>query len=112
MPGSFTPLGNVLPLLKEADDRLLVIGAGDEVTLRFAAPKEPLPKGWKRDFFFYSHGWEKDCNLLTVLGETADTLPFSGMRGYPWPADQEAPKRMDPLTRRQSAAFWKAILRW
>jgi tetratricopeptide (TPR) repeat protein len=112
MPGSFTPLGNVLPLLKQRDDRLLVIGAGDEVTLRFKAPDRPLPQGWKRDFFFYSYGWEKDCNLLTVLGETADTLPFSAMRSYPWPADQQAPKRLDPLTRRQAPAFWKAIQRW
>jgi hypothetical protein len=112
MPGSFTPFGNVLPLLQQRDDRLLVIGAGDEVTLRFKAPKEPLPPGWKRDFFFYSAGWEKDCNLLTVLGESADPLPFKEMRGYPWPADQQAPKRTDPLTRTQPPGFWKAIQRW
>ena len=112
MPGSFTPFGDVLPLLEKRDDRLLVIGAGDEVTLRFQAPKEPLPPGWKRDFFFYSAGWEKDCNLLTVLGESADPLPFEAMRGYPWPADQQAPKRTDPLTRTQPPGFWKAILRW
>lgn len=112
MQGSFTPFGNVLPLLEQADDRLLVIGAGDEVTLRFMSPAEPPPPGWKRDFFFYSAGWEKDCNLLTVLGETADPLPFQAMRGYPWPADQQPPKRFDPLTRTQPPAFWKAIQRW
>jgi len=112
MPGSFTPYGNVLPLLERRDDRLLVIGAGDEVTLRFKVPKEPLPPGWKRDFFFYSAGWEKDCNLLTVLGESADPLPFKAMRGYPWPTDQEAPKRTDPVTRTQPPGFWKAIQRW
>jgi hypothetical protein len=112
MQGSFTPFGNVLPLLEQRDDRLLVIGAGDEVTLRFKAPTEPLPAGWKRDFFFYSAGWEKDCNLLTVLGESVDPLPFQAMRSYPWPPDQQAPKRTDPLTRMQPLGFWKAIQRW
>jgi hypothetical protein len=112
MQGSFTPWGDVRPLLDQADDRLLVIGAGDEVTLRFNAPAEPLPLGWKRDFFFYSAGWEKDCNLLTVLGESADPLPFKAMRGYPWPGDQQAPQASDPLTRTQSPGFWRAIKRW
>lgn len=112
MQGGFTPWGDVKPLLEQADDRLLVIGAGDEVTLRFQAPAEPLPAGWKRDFFFYSAGWEKDGNLLTMLGETADPPPFRAMNAYPWPADQSPPTTTDPATRRQSPAFWKAIQRW
>jgi hypothetical protein len=112
MEGSFTPYGNVRPLLTERDDRLLVIGAGDEVTLRFEAGNPP-PAGWRRDFFFYSAGWEKDCNLLTVLGESVDPLPYEAMPGYPWPADAKSPPGRGPLPgREQSVEFWKSILRY
>jgi hypothetical protein len=113
MQGAFTQYGDVRSLLEQTDDRLLVIGAGDEVTLEFAAPLEPLSGGWKRDFFFYSAGWEKDGNLLTVLGETVDPLPFLAMPSYPWPAEKQSERRRENQTlRTQSAEFWKSILRW
>jgi hypothetical protein len=112
MAGVFTRYGDVLPLLKESDDRLVVMGAGDEISLRLAAPQEPLPAGWKRDFFIYNVGWDKDCNLLTVLGETADPLPRRGVGGYPTPEAATEPQSKSQLSRTQPPGFWKAIQRW
>ncbi|HEX5104126.1 MAG TPA: CRTAC1 family protein [Pirellulaceae bacterium] len=119
MAGAFTRLGDVQPLLTQRDDHLLVIGAGDEVTLRFRVPDQPPPAGWKRDFLFYSVGWDKDCNLLTVLGETTEPLPFEGMPSYPWPPGEApvlSPEYQDYLrtyqTRHQSNGFWRLIQRF
>jgi hypothetical protein len=112
MAGAFTRFGDVSSLLAQSDDRLVVFGAGEEMTLRFAVPAVPVPKGWKRDFFLYSVGWDKDCNLLTVLGETADPPPFRAMTGYPWRPDEKLPAIATEPSRTQSPAFWKTIQRW
>jgi hypothetical protein len=115
MKGQFTRYGDVLDLIRSRDDRLLVLGAGDEATLRFTAPADP-PPGWKRDFLLYSVGWDKDANLCTVLGETVEPLPFRSMTGYPPlpgerpPASAEYQKYLrDYQTRVQDNAFWRAI---
>ena len=118
MLGRFTRYGEVRELLTQRDDRLLVMGAGDEVTLRFAAGDMPLPEGWTRDFLLYSVGWDKDANLETVLGQSSEPLPFAAMSGYPWPPDQQPPDSPEYReylrkyqTRRQPAAYWNAIRR-
>jgi hypothetical protein len=92
------------------------MGAGDETTLRFAMPPEPLPDGWKRDFLLYSVGWDKDANLETIAGQSSEPLPFADMRSYPWPADQDSPDssgyrdyQRQYQTRLQSAAYWQAV---
>jgi tetratricopeptide (TPR) repeat protein len=114
MHGAFTRLGDVAELLQTRDDRLVVIGAGDEITLSFQVPDKPLPDGWKRDFLLYSAGWEKDANVLTVLGQTVEPLPFQAMTAYPWPPGQSGPSSpayQDFLckyqTRRQTNEFWR-----
>ena len=114
MLGRFTRLGDVKELLTASDDRLLVMGAGDETTLRFAVPNEPLPPGWKRDFFLYSVGWDKDANLETILGQTVEPLPFRAMTAYPWPATEKSPDSAAYLqylreyqTREQTPAYWR-----
>jgi len=92
-----------------------VLGSGDEMTLRFSAPKQPLPAGWKRDFLLYSVGWDKDCDMNTVYGDTTEPLPYNAMPSYPYPADKPFPedeKHQDYLrrwqTRKQSfKGFWK-----
>jgi hypothetical protein len=115
MFGTFTRFGDVKPLLDASDDRLLVMGAGDEATLEFEALPDP-PPGWKRDFLFYSVGWDKDCNLLTVAGEDSGPLPFRSMSSYPWPGDESLPNSPEYReyertyqTRRQGSSFWKEI---
>ena len=114
MHGRFTRFGDVKELLTERDDRLLVMGAGDEVTVIFQVPEKPLPRAWKRDFLLYNAGWEKDGNVLTVLGQTVEPLPFQAMTAYPWPDGETVPRSpayQEYLrkyeTRRQTNQFWR-----
>jgi len=83
--GRFTRYGDVLPLLRDADDQTVIIASGDEMTLEFpesAAP--PLPAGWKRDFLFFNVAWMKDADLHTAAGQTVEPLPFHAMTRYPY----------------------------
>ena len=117
MRGAFTRLGDVGDLVGEEDDLLVVMGAGDEMTLTFPLPPGPKP-GWKRDFLLESVGWDKDANLATAEGQTVEPLPFRGMRSYP-PAEDDGPADSpareawlrERQTRRQGEAYWGAIRR-
>lgn len=82
MAGRFTRYGDVRELLERTDDRLAVFGAGDEIVVEFEALPEP-PAGWTRDFLLHNTGWEKDCLLNTVTGQTVEPMPFQAMRDYP-----------------------------
>ena len=82
MPGTYTRLGDVLPLLAVADDQYVVFGAGDEMALRFKAL--PLPaEGETRTFFLYSDAFLKDADLNTLGGRTVEPLPRHGQQDYP-----------------------------
>lgn len=85
MEGNFTRYGDVLELLTARDDRMAVLGCGDECTLKFRVPPPP-PEGWTRDFLIYNVGWDKDCNPQNIYGKTVEPLPFQAMQSYP-PAD-------------------------
>ena len=119
MEGRFTRYGEVTELLTSQDDRLVVMGAGDAMTLRFAVPQEPPPPGWTRDYVLYSVGWDKDADLNTVLGQTAEPLPRVGMKRYPFapndpPPDTPAYRQFlrKYQTRKQPAArFWRMPVR-
>ena len=119
MAGAFTRLGDVLPLLTERDDQLVVTGCGDEIQLAFAVPSEPLPAGWVRDFVIYNVGWDKDCDLNTVYGETVEPLPFRDMTvyahrdGQPRPLDDEYLRYIKTYQTRGQARpqFWSEIRR-
>ncbi|HEX7446989.1 MAG TPA: hypothetical protein VF306_05560, partial [Pirellulales bacterium] len=91
MEGNFTRYGPVDELLAETDDLLVIVGAGDELSLNFAVPAADPPAGWKRDFLIYNAGWDKDCDLNTVYGETVEPLPFAAMSGYPYGGDESYP---------------------
>ncbi|MFM8282166.1 MAG: CRTAC1 family protein [Planctomycetaceae bacterium] len=115
MDGCVTAFGDVRDLLDSSDDRLVVMGAGDEVTVEFDVPAPP-PAGWTRDFLFKSVGWDKDANLATAAGQGVDPLPFRAMRGYPPAPDDpppDSPERRtwlrDRQTRRQTDTFWRAL---
>ncbi len=126
MRGRFTRYGDVLPLLLQSDGRLVVLGAGDELTLRFAEPEESPPPGWRRDFLLYSVGWDKDANLNTLHGQDVEPLPFVEMESYPYPTGAEPSGRefesylRDYQTREQNLPwFWQYLhpdapedLRW
>jgi tetratricopeptide (TPR) repeat protein len=90
-PGLYTRYGDVLPLLGQIDDRLLIMGSGDELRLRFDAALPPLPAGWTRDFLLKVDGWAKDRDPNTAFGGTVEPLPFHAMSRYPYPAAEHFP---------------------
>src|SRR5436309_4233405 len=55
--GHFTRYGDVLPLLREADDQSVIIASGDEMSLEFPDAAPPLPNGWKRDLLLFNFAW-------------------------------------------------------
>ncbi len=84
-PGNYTRYGDVRELLTTIDDRFAILGAGDEIDLRFAADRLPeLPAGWRRDFLLMVDGWAKENEANTAFGDSVDPLPFHTMSGYPY----------------------------
>jgi hypothetical protein len=85
LTGYYTRYGDVLPLLKQADDEYIIAAGGDQVSIDFDATRlPPLPVGWRRDFLLYSEGWVKDGDLNTAYGQTVAPLPFHEMPAYPY----------------------------
>ncbi len=91
-PGNYTRYGSVQDLLWKQDDRLVVLGSGDEIRLRFAATGLPaLPVGWTRDYLLLVDGWAKDADANTAFSQSVLPLPFHGMSRYPYPANEHYP---------------------
>jgi tetratricopeptide (TPR) repeat protein len=85
LAGRYTRTGDVTPLLAAADDRLVILAAGDEVRLRFDARSlPPVRPGTTRTVFLESHGWDKDADKNTWRATTMEPLPFRAMSGYPY----------------------------
>jgi hypothetical protein len=83
--GAYTRLGDVRELLTAADDRHVVFGSGDEVQLEFdSAGLPPIPPGWKRDYFFFADGFEKDMDFYAADGQTVEPIPVHAMPDYPY----------------------------
>jgi hypothetical protein len=72
--GYYTRLGDVRELLRDVDDRYVIMNAGDELRLAFPAPVAP-PEGWRRDFVLIGDGWEKDGDYNTSFSKTVLPLP-------------------------------------
>ncbi len=82
--GRLTRLGDVTDLLLAADDRFVLCGPGDEITVRFDATKLPaLKDGWVRSFVLRTRGYCKDTSPTTVTGGDVGPLPFRAMPNYP-----------------------------
>ncbi len=95
MLGRFTRYGEVPELLRNQDDRMVVMGPGDELTVEFLAPKEDPPAGWKRDFVLYNVGWDKDADLSTVYGQSSEPYPFKAMTQYPLAPEESDPSSLE-----------------
>jgi Tfp pilus assembly protein PilF len=90
--GRYTRYGSVSLLLAKADDRLVAMSPGDEITVKFSARNLPsLASGWKRDFFLDAYGYAKDGEPNTAFARSVDPLPFRAMPNYPPPAAWPAP---------------------
>jgi len=95
-PGSYTRYGDVVALVQTADDRMVVMGSGDELSLDFPASSLPrLPNGWTRDFLLLVDGWAKDADPNTAFSQSVLPLPFHAMSAYPYKASEHFPS--DPL---------------
>ena len=91
-PGLYTRYGEVGMLLERVDERLVVMGSGDEIRLRFDAGALPaLPAGWRRDFLLKVDGWAKDRDANTWNGQSVQPLPFHKMSGYPYSKGERHP---------------------
>ncbi|MEL6105296.1 MAG: FG-GAP-like repeat-containing protein [Planctomycetota bacterium] len=111
--GSVSRFGDCTERLREWDDAMVVISGGDEIRVRFNAPVEDPPPGWKRDFVLHCVGWDKDADLNTLTGQSIDPLPARQMTSYPPTIDStstfDAVRQINQseLRRRQSfRAFW------
>ncbi len=83
-PGSYTRFGSVGELLDQEDDRFVIMGAGDEIELRFRAAELPaLVSGQVRDYLLLVDGWAKENESNTAFGDSVAPLPFHSMSGYP-----------------------------
>ena len=92
MAGDYTRYGEVAELLHEADDCYVIMGHGEELTLRF--PVEafgPAPKGRRRTFILKTDSFCKDMDLYTAYPDTVEPLPFHAMSGYPYGPDERYP---------------------
>ncbi len=91
-PGLYTRLGDVLPLVQEAEDMFVVMGSGDALHVRFDASQLPeLPDGWRRDYLVYLDGWAKDRDHSCADVEYTEPFPFHGMSGFPYGEDEHFP---------------------
>jgi hypothetical protein len=92
LTGRLTRYGDVTPLLRAADDQLVLFGPGDLLTVSFdARGLPPLPAGWQRSFVLRTWGWCKDASPFTATGGTIEPLPFRAMRNYPPGPGDRAP---------------------
>jgi tetratricopeptide (TPR) repeat protein len=82
--GYYTRFGDVRELLARADDRYVIMNAGDEMSLRFAAPNAP-PAGWVRDFVIAGDGWIKDGDYNSTFSKTVLPLPYHAKQEYTTP---------------------------
>jgi len=83
--GYYTRFGDVRELLLRADDRYVIMNAGDEMSFRFAAPAPP-PDGWVRDYVIVGDGWIKDGDYNSTFSKTVLPLPYHAKNLYDTPA--------------------------
>ncbi|MFP5230429.1 MAG: FG-GAP-like repeat-containing protein [Acidobacteriota bacterium] len=98
LEGYYTRFGDVRPLLKQIDDRYVIMNAGDELALRFAVPAPP-PAGWVRDYVLAGDGWIKDGDYNSTDSASVAPLPYHARTVYdtpPGPLEDEWVYRHHP----------------
>jgi hypothetical protein len=91
-PGRYTRYGETVEILGAVDDRFVILGSGDALTLQFDAKSLPaLPEGWVRDYQLFLDGWAKDRDPNTLEALEVEPLPFHAMSGYPYGAGESFP---------------------
>jgi tetratricopeptide (TPR) repeat protein len=100
--GYYTRYGDVRELLRQVDDRYVIVNSGDEMSLRFAE-QPPPPSGWLRDFIVVGDGWIKDGDFNSTFSKTVLPLPYHAKNEY-----VERPGRLeDEYVYRQHPEDWE-----
>ncbi len=70
--GLYTRYGDVTRVGDGVDDRLTIMGSGDELTLHFPAAELAgvARDGWRRDYLLLVDGWAKDADANTAFSQT------------------------------------------
>lgn len=106
-PGNYTRYGRVEELLSETDDRFVIFGPGDCLSLRIRADRlPPLPAGKQRTFLAKTRGYCKDTDLYTAHPDRVEPLPFRGMGGYPYNVGPETLRYLDNPELKRYRATW------
>ncbi len=102
LSGYYTRFGDVRELLRQVDDRYVIMNSGDEMTFRF--PEQPAPPaGWVRDFVIAGDGWVKDGDYNSAFSKTVRPLPYHAKNLY-----VTAPRRLeDEWVYRQHPEDWQ-----
>lgn len=92
MEGDYTRYGEVTELLDNADDCYVIMGRGEELTLRFSAGAfGPSPEGFDRSFILKTDSFCKDMDLYSAYPDTVEPLPFHSMSTYPYGTNEKYP---------------------
>jgi hypothetical protein len=93
LAGKLTRFGTVTELLHSRDDRFVIFGAGDELSVSFAAEGvPPLAPGWSRSFVLRTWGYCKTSSSFTATGQTIEPLPFAAMTSFPYGPGESYPR--------------------
>ena len=84
LSGYYTRYGDVRELLAKTDDRYVIMNAGDELALRFAAPAPPA-RGFVRDYVIAGDGWIKDGDYNSTFSATVLPYPYHARQVYDAP---------------------------
>jgi hypothetical protein len=96
--GNYTRYGDVKELLKATDDKFVIFGSGDEVTVDFDPSGLPsVADGWVRDYFLYADGFAKDMDFYAAYGDTVSPMPFHTSIPYPYPSGVAYPDDKEHL---------------
>ena len=91
-PGLYTRYGDVADLIGKVDDRLVIMGSGDEMRITYRADALRPPRaGWVRDYLLKVDGWAKDRDANTAFSQSVEPLPFHGMSAYPYRSNEHFP---------------------
>jgi hypothetical protein len=85
LEGYYTRYGDVRELLSGVDDRYVIMNAGDELALKFAAIPGP-PAGYVRDYVIAGDGWIKDGDYNSTGSKTVLPLPHHDRTNYDMPS--------------------------
>ena len=90
--GLYTRYGDVRELVTDVDDKLTIMGSGDELTLHYPVANLPeLPANWRRDYLLLVDGWAKDADANTAYSHSVEPLPFHAMSAYPYRSNESFP---------------------